>query len=140
VQKILIAGLWWPTLHKDVKEFCKRCDVCQQTGRPSRRDERPLNPQVTIQAFDKWVIDFVGPINPPGKGTGARYIITAIDYLTRWDEAKPVKDCSSDTVVQFIFENIVTRFGCPRVLKSDQGSHFLNQTIKALTEEFQIYQ
>ena len=44
VQKILTTGLWWPTLHKDAKEFCKRCDVCQQIGRPSRRDEMPLNP------------------------------------------------------------------------------------------------
>ena len=68
----------------------------------------PLNPQVTSQAFDKWAIDFVGPINPLGKRTGARYIITMTDYLTRWAEAKPVKDYSSETTVQFIFENIVT--------------------------------
>ena len=95
----------------------------------------PLNPQVTLQAFDKWAIDFVGPINPPGKRIGARYIITVTDYLTRWAEAKPIKDCSSDTAAQFIFENIVTRFGCPRVLMSDQGSHFLNQTPPNLSSE-----
>ena len=41
-QKILSAGLWWPTLHKDTKEFCQCCDICQRVGKPSRRDEMPL--------------------------------------------------------------------------------------------------
>ena len=99
----------------------------------------PLKPLVTLQAFDKWAIDFVGPINPLGKQTGARYIITAIDYLSRWVKAALVKDCSATTIVQFIFENILTKFGCPRILMSDQGKHFLNQTIQLLMKEFHIY-
>ena len=80
-QKILTAGFWWPTIHKDAREYYHSCDICQRTGKPSRRDEMPLVPQVTLQAFDKWAIDFVGPINPPAKKYGARYIITATDYL-----------------------------------------------------------
>ena len=79
----------------------------------------PLNPKVTLQAFDKWAVDFVGPINPPGKRTSSRYIITTTYYLTRWAEVKSVKDYSTATVAQFIFENILTRFGCPRILMSD---------------------
>ena len=94
----------------------------------------PFHPQLTLQEFDKWDIDFVGPINPPGKKTRSRYIITITDYLTRWAKAKPVKDCST-----VYFENILTRFGCPRILMSGQGTHFFTQTIKALTEKLQVF-
>ena len=67
-----------------------------------------------------------------------RYIITGIEYLTRWAEAKAVRNCDVVTATQFIFESIISRFGCPLILMSDQGTHFLNHTIEALTEEFQI--
>ena len=109
--------------------------VFQCIGKPSRRDELLLVPQVTLQPFDKWVMEFVGPINPPGKTTGVWYIITGTEYLTRWEEFAPTVDCTTETAAKFIFKNIVTRFGCPRILISDQGSHFINQTVKALTKE-----
>ena len=47
-QKFLRAGLWWPTLHKDAKEYYRACDVCKRVGKPSRRDEVPLAPQLTL--------------------------------------------------------------------------------------------
>eukprot|EP00253_Pinus_taeda_P023818 PITA_23818 len=69
---------------------------------------------MTLQPFEKWVIDFVGPIQSQGKKMGARYIITATVYLTRWVEAKPVKDCTGVTTTKFLFEYVLTRFGCPK--------------------------
>jgi transposase InsO family protein len=99
----------------------------------------PLAPQLTLQAFDKSSIDFVGPINPPRKRTGARYIITATEYLTIWAEEREVKDCSSTTIVRFIFDDIITRFGCPKILISDQVTHFINETVESLTEEFAVH-
>jgi transposase InsO family protein len=138
-QKVLRVGPWWPTLHRDAKDYSRACDVCQRVGKPSRRDEMPLAQQLTLQAFEKWAIDFVGPINPPGKHTGARYIITTTKYLTIWDEAREVKDFSETTVVRFIFDDIITRFGCPNILMSDQGTYFINKTIEALTEEFTFH-
>ena len=103
MQKILRARLWWPALHSDSHNYCKACDTCQRIGIPLHRDEMQLQPQMDLQAFEKLAIDFIGPINPPGKKTGACYIITATDYVTRCAEAQDVKDCTIDTAVHFIF-------------------------------------
>jgi transposase InsO family protein len=94
---------------------------------------------MTLQAFEKCAINFMGLINPPGKHIGARYIITTTKYLTRWVEARAVKDCSETTTVRFIFDDIITRFGCPKILMSDQSTHFINKTFEALTEEFALH-
>jgi hypothetical protein len=96
-QKVLRAGLWWPTLCKDAKEYYKACDACQRDGKPSRRGDMTLAPQLNLQAFEKWEIDFVGPINPLGKHIGARYIIIVTKYLKRWAKERAVKDCSATT-------------------------------------------
>ena len=97
-----------------------------------------LVPQVTLQAFDKWVVDFVGPINPPRKLMGAHYIIIETNQLTRWDEATPLKDCTVVTTARFLFDHVVTRFRCPQILVSNKGTQFVNKLIDKLTEEFQI--
>jgi transposase InsO family protein len=99
----------------------------------------PLEPQLNLQAFEKWAIDFMGPINSPGKHTGARYIITTTKYLTIWAEERAVKDCSVTTTARFIFDDIITRFRCPKILMSDQGTHFINKTVEALTQEFEVH-
>jgi hypothetical protein len=138
-QKVLRAELWWPTIHIDAKDYFQRCNVCQRVGKPNRRDEMPLILQVTLQVFDKWEIDFVGPINPPVKRSGIRYIITVEKYLTRWEEAAPVKDYNAETEKHFLFEQTITRFGCPMIFMSDQGTHFINSTSMAMTEEFEGY-
>ena len=94
-----------------------------------------VNPSLT---FEIWAIDFIGPFPVPARRSGARYIISAVEYVTKWAEAEPVETCSSEVAANFIYENIITRFGCPLTLISDQGSHFVNKTIKNLTDKFHI--
>lgn len=106
-QKILRGGLWWPTVHKDSKAYCRVYDSCERMGKPSRRNGLPLNPQITLQVFDKWGIDFRGLIEPPGKKTNAPYIITTTKYLTQCAEVQPVKDCTATTATKFIFHFIL---------------------------------
>ena len=88
--------------------------------------------------FEIWAINFIGPFRIPTKRTGARYIITAVEYVTKWVEAGPVETCFSEVAAKFIYENIITTFGCPLTLISDQGSHFISKTFKALIDQFKI--
>jgi hypothetical protein len=118
-QNILQVDLWWPTLFKDANAYAKACVVCQRVGNPSRKDELPLHLVRALQAFKKWAIDFIGPINPHALHSKARYIITATNYLTRWVEAAPVHEFSADIVAIFSFENIITQFGFPQSLTSN---------------------
>eukprot|EP00253_Pinus_taeda_P026228 PITA_26228 len=52
--KILQAGYYWPTPHQDVRRYISQCDRCQRMGKPTRKDEIPLQPQVTFKPFEKW--------------------------------------------------------------------------------------
>jgi hypothetical protein len=81
----------------------------------------------------------VEPINPPAKRIGVRYIITGTKYLTIWEKAAPVKECSAETTTHFLFEKVITIFRCPRVLMRNQGTHFINNTICVMNEYFEVH-
>jgi hypothetical protein len=61
------------------------------------------------------------------------------EYLTRWEEATPVKIYSVETTKNFLFEQVITIIGCLRILMSDQGTHFIKSIIRGMTEEFEFY-
>ena len=73
-----------------------------------------------------------------GKRTRERYIITTIEYVTKWEEEEPVHSGTKEVAFKFIYENIITRFVCPLKLISDKGTHFINQTIETLLKYFLI--
>ncbi|KAL4388732.1 hypothetical protein GQ457_09G016560 [Hibiscus cannabinus] len=133
--KILQSGFYWPTLFKDIHAFVKACDRCQRMGNISRRNEMPLQNILEVELFDVWGIDFMGPFP---SSHGDLYILLAVDYVSMWVEATATPKNDAKTVMRFMHKNIFTRFGVPRALISDEGSHFDNKlTSKALQREIQ---
>lgn len=104
-QKIMQAGLWWPSLFADCKQHVRHCDVCQRSGpKPTSRNFRPLQVSTPWGPFERWGIDFVGPITPKTHSTGCEYILVATDYATKWTEAKATRDNTAATVARFLYE------------------------------------
>ena len=89
----------------------------------------PLNLVLPQSPFEKWGLDYVGPIKPVARGSQAQYIIVATDYMTKWAEAKAVRKANAYSTAKFIYENIITRFGFLIEIVTDQGTHFINQVI-----------
>ena len=96
----------------------------------------PLQPMMGVRAFAKWGIDFIGPIDPPAMRTQAQYIIAATNYVTKWVEVKATQKNDAYTTAKFLFEYAFTRYGLPIEIVSDRGTHFLNEVIEHLLEEF----
>ncbi|MCO5604952.1 hypothetical protein L7F22_059127 [Adiantum nelumboides] len=135
---ILVAGIWWPTLFMDAEEFVKRCDDCQRTKTLRGRDDMPLRLMMGVKAFAKWGIDFVKPIAPPAYKMHAQYIIVATDYLTKGVEARPTAKNDAKMTTQFLYENRFTRYGLQIERVSDRGTHFINEVIEFLLDEFMV--
>ncbi len=125
---------FWPGMNKDIKDYVKSCDQCQRRGRKNNRHK--LHSIEVKEPFYCIGIDIVGPL--PITGSKNRYIVVAVDYFTKWPEAKAIEHANAEEVAEFIFEEIICRHGCPRKILSDRGSHFNNQIIKSLVEKFKI--
>ena len=87
----------------------------------------PLNPILEVEIFDVWGIDFMGPFP---NSFGNQFILVAVDYVSKWVEAVPTKTNDNKVVVKFLKENIFSRFGTPRAIISDNGSHFSIEFLK----------
>ena len=133
--KVLQCGFYWPTIFKDCHVFCLSCDRCQKLGKINRRNMMPLNPILIVEIFDVWGIDFMGPFP---SSFGNLYILLAVDYVSKWVEAIPTRKNDRHVVIKFVKEYIFSRFGTPRAIISDGGTHFCNSTFDHLMKKYSV--
>ena len=133
--KVLQSGFYWPSLFKDAHNVCLACDKCQRLGKISRRHMMPLNPILVVDLFDVWGIDFMGPFPV---SFGYIYILVEVDYVSKWVEAIPCRAADHKVVLKFLKENIFSRFGVPKAIISDGGSHFCNKSFENLLAKYGV--
>nr|GFC61879.1 reverse transcriptase domain-containing protein [Tanacetum cinerariifolium] len=98
-KKVFDADFFWPSIYHDAHDMIKTCDTCQRQGKISQKDEVPQNTIQVCVIFDVWGIDFMGPL-PFSKGN--KYILVAVDYLSKWVEAKTLPTNDARVVVKFL--------------------------------------
>ncbi|XP_057834936.1 uncharacterized protein LOC131045367 [Cryptomeria japonica] len=135
--KILRVGYYCHTLFQDTYDWVGKCDLCQQFVGKSKLTAFPLNLVIIEEPFQQWGVDFIGPINPPSNA-GHHYVLTAMDYFTKWVEAVFVKHTTSETVCDFIKENIVSRFGVPNKIVAVNATYFSSYEITQFFFEYHI--
>nr|GFB14796.1 reverse transcriptase domain-containing protein [Tanacetum cinerariifolium] len=133
-KKVFDSEFYWPTIYRDAQELVKTCDVCQRQGKISQRDEMPQNFIQVCKNFDVWGIDFMGPF-PSSRGN--KYILVAVDYLSKWVEAKALPTNDARVVCKFL-KILFARFGNLRAIISDQRRHFCNDQFAKVMLKFGV--
>nr|GEX29043.1 reverse transcriptase domain-containing protein [Tanacetum cinerariifolium] len=130
-KKVFDATFFWPTIYRDAHGMIKSCDTCQRQGKISQKDEMPQNAIQVCEIFDVWGIAFMGPF-PSSRGN--KYILIAVDYFSKWVEAKALPTNDARVVVKFL-KSLFTQFGTPGAIISDRGTYFCNdQFAKVMTK------
>ena len=119
--------------------YCKSCDVCQKTVNKGSVLKVPLEKMPLIdKPFKRVAIDLVGPIGSPSED-GHRYILTLVDFATRYPEAVPLKNIDIQTVAEALMD-IFSRLGVPEEILSDLGMQFVSDCMKEVTRLLSIQQ
>nr|GEX83031.1 reverse transcriptase domain-containing protein [Tanacetum cinerariifolium] len=138
VAKALRSGYYWPTMHTDARNLIKECSGCQVHRPVPRNPQEKLTPITSTWPFYKWGIDITGPfLEGPEK---VKFLIVAMDYFTKWIEAKLVATITGAQVKKFVWDNIVCRFGLPGEIVSENEKQFRDNLFKDRCEKLSIHQ
>jgi len=120
---------WWPYQYKEVEEWVRTCEACQAKKDPRIPKAGQLEPIPVSQVFERMGMDLVGPLPKTAKGN--KYLLVMVDYLSKWAEAFPLPKDNAEAVAEKFVEEVICRFGAPKILLTDRGKQF---TGKLMTE------
>ena len=133
----LRQSFYWGQCRRDVEDFCRRCDPCTARKGPSGRSHAPLQQFPVGAPMERVAVDVVGPL--PRSDRGNRYVLSAIDYFTKWPEAYALPDQEAETIVDALVGGMFSRFGVPETLHSDQGRNFESRVFASMCERLGMH-
>uniref|UniRef100_A0A8C5Q2M5 Gypsy retrotransposon integrase-like protein 1 n=1 Tax=Leptobrachium leishanense TaxID=445787 RepID=A0A8C5Q2M5_9ANUR len=127
----LTQSFFWPGLSAEVRDYCRTCGVCQRVGKRGDAKKAPLRPLPIVgEPFRRVAVDLVGPLAVPSP-TRKKYILTVVDYATRYPEAVALRDIHAETVAGALLQ-IFSRVGFPQEILSDQSTQFTAEVTQQL--------
>ena len=119
-------------MHKEIKNYCSTCHLCQTKKHLGQVNRAPLKPIIVNEPWTVIGIDVSGPHRVTANGNV--FIILAGDYHSKFCVGKAVPNFTVATTAQFVFEEIICKFGMPRTIISDHGVNFMAKMFGVLCE------
>lgn len=126
------SSYYWPNFHRDISDYVKSCDICEEKKNPSKKKRHFMKSYVSGGRFERIAADLAGPF--PKSGNGNMYILVVADYFSKYTEIYPLPNMEAETIADAVFRGWIKRYGCPYEIHTDQGSQFESQLFSQLCE------
>lgn len=135
----ILSEFYWPGVKSDIVRYCRSCDLCQKTYPRGKVSKLPIGTMPLIETpFSRVAVDLIGPIHPP-TDKGQRFILTLVDYATRYPEATPLKNIDTETVAEALVQ-MFSRVGVPNEILSDLGTQFTSDLMREVSRLLSLKQ
>jgi ribonuclease HI len=131
--KVFRQGFYWPKAASDAAELVQKCEGCQKCARDQKQPSSLTQLIQPTWPLQRWGLDLLGPL-PPAQGN-LRYVVVAVEYFSKWIEAKPLATITSTTIQKFFWQNIVCRFGVPKAITVDNGTQFDSEAFREFCDQ-----
>lgn len=132
----VLGTFYWPGIQEAVKRCVQSCDICQRTYPKSKVGKAPLGRMPLIDTPERVAVDIIGPLKPTSH-RGNRYILTMVDFATRYPDAVALPSVDSATVAEGLIE-MFSRIGFPNEILCDQASCFTSKLMREVDDVLAI--
>jgi hypothetical protein len=127
---------YWYSVREDVNVWIRQCDQCASIKTPTKRLRAPLGEMPVGAPLDRLATDILGPL--PETSRGNKYILVVTDYFSKWVEIFPIPDFTAATCARVILNEVISRYGCPCDVHSDQGSNYESYLFQELCQLLEV--